>query len=119
MTFGQILADLREERGIPQKELASQLNISISTVSNYENGVHCPDFKMLCRLADYFDVTTDYLLGRTKYPSPLGNLNQTLAEDYTICDLINTTLSLPSRDVEALLEYVELLKLRGPSDSPR
>ena len=55
----------------------------------------------------------------TVFPSPLGNLNQTLAEDYTISDLINTTLSLPSRDVEALLEYVELLKLRGPSDLPR
>ena len=119
MTFGQILADLREERGIPQKELASQLNISISTVSNYENGIHCPDFNMLCRIADYFDVTTDYLLGRTRYPSPLGNLNQTLTDNYTISDLINTTLSLSTRDVQALLEYVELLKFRRDTDSPR
>lgn len=119
MTFGQLLAVLREEKGIPQKELASQLNISISTVSNYENGVHCPDFNMLCRIADYFGVTTDYLLGRTKYPYDLAKLNQVLSKDYTIIDLINTTLSLPSRDVSALLEYVELLKLRQTSDSSR
>ena len=119
MTFGQILAELRENQGIPQKELASQLNISISTVSNYENGVHCPDFEMLCRIADHFDVTTDYLLGRTRFPYAPSRLNQLLVKDYTISDLINTTLSLPSRDVNALLEYVELLKLRQHTDSPR
>ena len=119
MTFSQILTNLREEKGIPQKELASQLNISISTVSNYENGVHCPDFKILCRIADYFDVTTDYLLGRTRFPYAPSRLNQVLANEYTISDLINTTLALPSRDVNALLEYVELLKLRQQTDSPR
>ena len=62
--IGDILANLRREKGIGQKEMASLLNLSVGTISNYENGVHSPDLNTLCRLADFFDVTADYLLGR-------------------------------------------------------
>ena len=113
------IAYLRNKAGLSQAALAKLLGVSPSAVGMYEQGRREPSRDLLIAMAQIFDVSTDYLLGRTRYPSPMGNLNQTLAEDYTISDLINTTLSLPSRDVEALLEYVELLKLRGPSDSPR
>ena len=63
--IGDTLANLRREKGIGQKEMASLLNLSVGTISNYENGVHSPDLNTLCRLADFFDVTADYLLGRT------------------------------------------------------
>ncbi len=66
MNFGKILQNLRTERGIFQKELATALHLSVGTVSNYEEGVSSPDLEMLCRIADYFQVSTDYLLGRTQ-----------------------------------------------------
>lgn len=66
MDFGKTLQNLRIERGIFQKELAAALHLSVGTVSNYEEGVHFPDLEMLCRIADYFQVSTDYLLGRTQ-----------------------------------------------------
>ncbi|MDE6676020.1 MAG: helix-turn-helix domain-containing protein [Acetatifactor sp.] len=66
MNFGKTLQNLRTERGIFQKELAAALHLSVGTVSNYEEGVSSPDLEMLCRIADYFQVSTDYLLGRTQ-----------------------------------------------------
>ena len=68
MTLGEILRDLLAEKDITQKQLADSLNMGVSTLSNYVQNNREPDFGTLKRLADYFDVTTDYLLNhRTKY----------------------------------------------------
>ena len=50
---GDILAALRREKGIGQKELAAHLNLSVGTISNYENSVHFPDVEKLMELADF------------------------------------------------------------------
>jgi len=57
---------LRLARGLTQQELAKYLGISPVTISGYENGHREPTIEMLERIADYFDVTVDYLLGREK-----------------------------------------------------
>lgn len=62
MSFGSILRNLLEEREMTQKELAAQLNIAPSTMGSYIQGVREPDFATLIMLADYFHVSTDYLL---------------------------------------------------------
>lgn len=70
MMFGKILRDLLEENMITQKQLANDLNIAPTTVSNYIRGIREPDFEILKLFAVYFNVTTDYLLdfhaGNTK-----------------------------------------------------
>lgn len=59
------LKRLRELKGISQKELANELgNINQQTISNYEVGVREPDIQTLIKLADYFGVSIDYLVGR-------------------------------------------------------
>lgn len=63
MDFGNRLRILIDERGITQKELASQLNIAPSTVSSYVQNTREPDFTTLKSLAIYFSVSIDYLLG--------------------------------------------------------
>lgn len=113
MEFGKLLASLRVERGICQKEIASYLNVSIGTVSNYEKGVHCPDLSTICKLADYYNVTTDYLLGRTGYRSSLDCLNLKIADEYTTADLLNTTLELNPRNQRSLMDFIELINLRN------
>lgn len=55
---------LRKKKGILQKDIAKQLNVAVSTVSAWENGVYEIDFNNLNKLADFFDVTIDELLGR-------------------------------------------------------
>lgn len=63
--FQRILKELRLSKGITQGELAKQLSISRSTIGMYESGSREPDFETLELIADYFNVDTDYLLGRT------------------------------------------------------
>ncbi|MDE6844814.1 MAG: helix-turn-helix domain-containing protein [Lachnospiraceae bacterium] len=113
MEFGELLATLRKERGVLQKEVATYLNVTVATISNYEKGVHSPDLDTLILLADFFDVSTDYLLRRTNYKSSINVLNRRLTPDYTVCDLLNTIVELDPRSTQALLDYYDLLLLRN------
>ncbi len=113
MEFGELLATLRKERGVLQKEVAAYLNVTVATISNYEKGVHLPDLETLILLADFFDVSTDYLLQRTNYKSSISMLNKQIAPDFTICDLLNTVLELDDRNTQSLMDYYELLVLRN------
>lgn len=61
----QNLKNLREDRDIRQKTLARYLGVSQNTYSQYENGIISISPEMLVKLGDYFDVSVDYLLGRT------------------------------------------------------
>ncbi|PET03963.1 transcriptional regulator [Bacillus cereus] len=63
-TFGNIIRDLRKQKGITQKELAQSLQLSESTIGMYERNERQPDYNTLIRIADYFRVSTDFLLGR-------------------------------------------------------
>ena len=117
MDIGHTLAKLRNDKGIFQKELAAQLKLSIGTISNYEKGIHSPDLVTLCKLADYFGVTTDYLLGRTSYPYNPEKLNHELVTNYTVADMINTSLELSPKDIHSMIDYLDLLKLRSLTES--
>ena len=64
--FGEILMQLRQEKHLSQAELGHIIYVSGGTISNYEKGVHYPDVEKLVRLADYFNVSIDYLLGRAE-----------------------------------------------------
>lgn len=121
MEFGELLANLRKERSLLQKEIAIYLNMTVATISNYENGVHTPDLNTLIKLADFYDVSTDYLLQRTRYRAGISTLNQPLSADYTITvgDFINTTLELDRQNTNALLDYFELLIMRNSINHPQ
>lgn len=58
------LKDLRVKRGISQEELARSLNLTKSTICCYEKGLRVPTLETLVNLADFFEVSVDYLLGR-------------------------------------------------------
>ena len=62
--FGDRLRALRERKELTQSELGKIISASKQTISNYENGVSSPDHDALGQLADFFGVSTDYLLGR-------------------------------------------------------
>lgn len=56
------LRELRKEKGISLKELGAAMGVAESTMSLYENGKRQPDYETLLKLAEYFNVTVDYLL---------------------------------------------------------
>ncbi len=62
------LRGIREDRDIKQKEVASYLNVSQNTYSQYETGVISLTAEVLIKLADYYNVSVDYLLDRTNNP---------------------------------------------------
>ncbi|HBH0416362.1 helix-turn-helix domain-containing protein [Clostridioides difficile] len=64
-TFGERLKKLRTEKKITQQELATILNINKSSISRYEKDQQIPEIKLLETIADYFDISLDYLLGRS------------------------------------------------------
>lgn len=61
--FAEQLKTLRKINGITQKELAEKLKIKQNSYSDWENGKSEPNIEMLVRIADYFDVSLDYLMG--------------------------------------------------------
>ncbi len=62
------LKELRKQRNITQLKLAMDLGLNQNTISRYETGDHEADYKTLILIADYFNVSIDYLLGRTDNP---------------------------------------------------
>lgn len=68
--FGKRLAFLRKQKGLTQYELAEELDFSRGQISNYEQGSREPDFETLQKIAHFFHVSTDYLLGLTDIPTP-------------------------------------------------
>lgn len=61
--FAKRLTNLREKKNLYQKDIAEIFNIEQATVSNWENGKRIPDSEMLIKLAKFFEVSVDYLLG--------------------------------------------------------
>lgn len=68
--FGELLRELRKDRGMTQAELAKQLFISPLTVSSYECGRSVPDDATKVKIAQLFGVSLDYLLGLVREPFP-------------------------------------------------
>lgn len=67
---------LRTEKHLYQKDIANLLNIAISTYSYWESGFNEPDQKSLIKLADFYNVSVDYLLGRTENKEKALNLKE-------------------------------------------
>jgi Predicted transcriptional regulators len=63
--FNRIITLLRKEKGVTQKEAAAKLGVSQALLSHYEKGIRECGLEFIVRLADYYDVSCDYLLGRS------------------------------------------------------
>lgn len=87
MDLGNTIAHLREKRGLSQSSLARDLNISQASLAMYETNKRKPNVEMLDSIANYFGVTTDYLLGRT--PTPEFTAKNERDVQNIVDDLIN------------------------------
>ena len=71
---------LREEKGLFQKDIAKLLNVSVPAVNQYESGKRDMSTDTLIILSEYFNVTTDYLLGKSDVRNPGQQINDVLNE---------------------------------------
>lgn len=104
--FGDIFSELRKDKGLKQADLAKILFVSPGTISNYENNTHYPDVEKLIEIANYFHVTTDYLLGRCSSPIPPDVFDERIAEDITFGRFIDETKKLSQNRRAALLQVL-------------
>lgn len=81
-SFGDRLKELRKKSNLTQQELASKFYLNKSSISRYENGTQLPEHELLEKIADYFDVSIDYLLGRTNFIKP-SELQTTISNKET------------------------------------
>ena len=79
MTYSR-LKELRLDKGVTQQAVSNATKISRSVLSQYENGIAEPTASVVVKLAQYFSVSTDYLLGRT---DDLGAVIAPSADNYT------------------------------------
>ena len=79
--FQNVFRQLRLSSNLTQNEMAEKIGISRSTIGMYETGAREPDFETLEKIADYFNVDTDFLLGRTSQttllPETIGAYSKT------------------------------------------
>lgn len=109
--FGELLAELRLDRKMTQRDLANILHVSIGTISNYEKGVHYPDIEKLVDLANFFDISTDYLLGRSEYTFSPDVLSEHITSEKSAGDIIKVLRQLPQDRKEAILLILSDMEL--------
>jgi len=115
--LGDILTELRKDRGLTQKKLAKELNTSSSSISSYETGARLPNIFTVVGYSKLFDVTTDYILGETTTDvSPSVLTDEFFAGD-SFGALLNTIKGLSTKQKEAIALVVSDMRfshdLRG------
>lgn len=136
--IGKRLRELREENHLLQKDIAKYLNITTSAYGYYEQGKRNPDIETIKNLADFFNTSTDYLLGRTdkkreynmdldenkiKYES-FTKIEEILTEKLINEGVIRENEPIPNDAFEKSLKYgidaaTELLKLEKKLDEEK
>jgi transcriptional regulator with XRE-family HTH domain len=81
-TFGERLRKIRKNKKLTQKQLASTLKLAESTVSMYERDERDPSKELIIKIAELFEVSTDYLFGRTDDPTTDKETNKTTEEEF-------------------------------------
>ena len=112
-SFGELLAELRQDKKMTQRELGDILHVSVGTISNYEKGVHFPDIEKLVNLADYFNVTTDYLLGRCGNNLSPDVFKEIVVSGKTVGDFIRDLRQLPQERKQALALIMSDMEFRA------
>lgn len=99
-----------------QKELGDILHVTAGTISNYENDVHLPSSEKLVDLADFFNVTIDYLLGHCTSSLSPDIWNQIIVDKYTAGELIQRILRMSMERRHALMIIINDMNLSTTID---
>lgn len=107
--FGKKLKELRLEKSINQSELGEIIGISPSTVGMYERDQRFPDKDTLGKIADYFDVSVDYLLCRTDERNSKTKLDPKIKT--IAAKKINVNEDLPDEAIEKINDFIRMVEL--------
>lgn len=119
MNYGKRLKELRERKKLSQQQLADSLNINRSTYERYELAQTQPDFETLQKLADFYEVSTDYLLGREENKVNVAGQEINLTpEEYKVFEvlkkhpvLFHDLASDPEKKIKELIKLYQVKKM--------
>ncbi len=112
LSFAKRLILLRKELNLTQAGLAKKLNSTRSTISGYETEGKQPDYNTLRFIANFFNVSIDYLLGETDIRQPVREIVEEQEKTDSALDEISKEYNLSPESQEALEDYINLLKIR-------
>jgi len=101
MEFKDRLIQLRKENNMSREELANKLNLSYSAISKYETGIRTPDDDIKKKIAEYFNVSLDYLMGVSDIRNPYKE------EDKKLSKMDKFLLDLKEKAIERGIEFDE------------
>lgn len=107
--FPKILTQLRESRHLKKKELAAELHLSASMISQYESGRCMPSYEVLLDFAKFFGVSTDYLLGVSLSGDLEKKLSQIYCQGKTATDVLSMCLDVPVGHRATVLDVLQAL----------
>lgn len=99
------LKEIRLECGLKRSKVAEDLQINAGTIANYENGIREAPYEYLIKFAEYFDVSVDYLLGRTDDERPFRHETEENAEESRI---LSAYRRLSKTAKSRVSEYIDL-----------
>lgn len=105
--FSERLRELRNNAGISQKSLAAALQVSQQAVAKWESESSSPNPEMLSRIADYFGVSADYLLGKTDIKKTSGSSTEVTDEDIQFALFGGKVSKEAYEDVKNYARYVK------------
>ncbi|MBR5319612.1 MAG: helix-turn-helix transcriptional regulator [Peptococcaceae bacterium] len=111
-----ILRKLREDHELKQDSLAKQLGVVQQTYSNYEKGHSAIPLEYLVKLASFYQVSTDYLLGLTPLEKPAADMGKPYAQGKTLGEVTSALVTLSPQRRRQLLDYLSYLVARQKED---
>ena len=104
--FNDTIRILRQEKSLTTDDVAKAIGVSGSAYRNYERGERSPSFEILVKLADFYGVTTDYLLGREPAPDPFEEMRIDPNDEKAVLDRY---MSFPPQTRAVLLDALRQL----------
>ena len=109
MGFSEKLKALRKQKGLTQAQFAKDFDIATGTIGMWESGKREPNFETMCKIADYFFVTVDYLLDRDPQESDdeMTQLLQDIKDDPDKRMLFSLSQKASPEDVKVMVKFLE------------
>lgn len=101
------IKELRKTAGLTQESIAKKLKISRQVFANYENEINQPSLEMLCEIADLFNCSIDYLVGREDEDGAIMIYGNQLSKDEN--QLIDKLRALPDIKKKIAYKYIDFL----------
>lgn len=121
--FTTRLKKLRKEKNLFQSEVAEEIGIASSSYSNYEQGTRSPDNETLIKLAKFFEVSIDYLLGETDEKQTANKVISIISEDQEFLDfyhvfrknedikrIIDHSKNLSDKSIKQILKIIKIFE---------